>query len=54
MDAIDEANLVLPFNDYYIFAAGYSPALKNILPVQAIHPAKSNRFNVSTVTLTTN
>jgi len=45
-DAIGEANLTLPFNDYYILARGYSPSLKKYLSGSTtLHLVKTGQLN---------
>lgn len=51
-DAIGEANMILPFNDYYVFARGYSPFLKKYLSGgTTLHLVKTGQLNSQKITL---
>lgn len=51
-DAKGEANLILPFNEYYILARGYSPSLKKYLSGGVtLRLIKDGSFNSQHITL---
>jgi len=53
-DAFGEANLALPFGDYYLVATGYSPSLKKYVTGSVtLRFNKTNQFTPQKITITT-